>query len=81
MDILQAARIARPGTAWNLRGNVLEQAIDGTLRVSVPKQAELDAIIAADTTAQDVAAAKVILKNPLATADQKVDALTKILGI
>jgi hypothetical protein len=41
MDKLQAARVCRPDTAWNMRGTVLEQAIDGASRVSVPSESEL----------------------------------------
>ena len=53
MDLIQVARALRPGTAWNCtkdaNGNQcgLEQAIDGTPRVSVPTSAEISAFIAA----------------------------------
>ncbi len=46
MTIVEAARKLRPGTAWNLRGDVLEQAVDGTPRVSIPTLAELEQCIA-----------------------------------
>lgn len=48
MDKLQAARILNPGTAWSMSGNVLEQAVDGTPRVTVPKDSEIQAIIDAN---------------------------------
>lgn len=43
MDILEAVARLRPGTAWNLSGNVLTQAEDGTPRVSIPTQEEIEA--------------------------------------
>lgn len=47
MDITQAAARLRPGTAWNYDSiNGLRQAEDANPRVSVPSQAELDAVIA-----------------------------------
>lgn len=46
MNITEAASILRSGTAWNYSGTVLTQADDGTPRVSVPEQFELDALIA-----------------------------------
>lgn len=46
MDKPQAAAILRPGTAWNMRGNSLEQAEDGTDRVTIPTEGELNAEIA-----------------------------------
>lgn len=46
MDVLQAARILRPGTAWNLQGDVLSQAEDGTPRVKVPASDEINTVIA-----------------------------------
>ena len=42
MTITQAAQ-QLTGTAWNLRGDKLEQADDGTPRVEAPSQAELQA--------------------------------------
>lgn len=48
MNIVQAARILRPGTAWNLCGDVLVQAEDGTPRVPVPRIEELQPIIDSD---------------------------------
>ena len=45
MDKLQAARQLRPGTNWNLQGDVLEQAADGNARVTVPTQQELNAVM------------------------------------
>lgn len=50
MDILQAARQLRPGTAWNFSNGVLGQAIDGTPRVQVPTMAELQAVIDSNPT-------------------------------
>lgn len=50
MDILQAAQLLRPGTAWNLRGDVLEQALDNTPRVSVPSQKEINTLLADNPT-------------------------------
>lgn len=51
MDILQAARQLRPGTSWNLRGDILEQAEDGTERVSIPTPEELQNCITTDPMA------------------------------
>ncbi len=48
MDILQATRKLRPGTAWHLRGGKLLQAEDGTPRVSIPTTAELQAVMNAE---------------------------------
>jgi hypothetical protein len=48
MDIIQAARILRPGTAWNHIGGELKQAIDGTPRVTTPTAEEVQALMAAD---------------------------------
>lgn len=48
MDILEAVRKLRPGTAWNLRGNILEQAEDGTPRVAHPTSDEIQAVILAE---------------------------------
>lgn len=45
MDILQAARQLRPGTAWNLRAGVLEQVVDDAPRVEVPTLEELNAVM------------------------------------
>src|SRR4029077_16436241 len=50
MDILKAAAVLRPGTSWNLRSGVLEQAEDGTARVAVPTPAELQPVMDSDTT-------------------------------
>ena len=47
MTLFEAAAYLRPGTLWNLRGTVLEQAEDGTPRVSVPTIDELNAVIVA----------------------------------
>lgn len=66
MDILQAARQLRPGTAWNLRGSVLEQADDGTPRVTVPTLAELQPVMDSDTTPAFILAA------------QRTDAITQL---
>ncbi len=41
MDKTEAATILRPGTAWNQRGDVLEQADDDSPRVSIPTEKEL----------------------------------------
>lgn len=48
MDILKAASTLRPGTAWNLTGDVLSQAIDGTPRVLVPTMQELQPVMDSD---------------------------------
>jgi hypothetical protein len=48
MEITKAASILRPGTSWNHNGKDLIQADDGTPRVPVPAQAELDPIIKSD---------------------------------
>jgi hypothetical protein len=45
MDILQAARILHPGTAWNLRNGVLEQVDDESPRVPTPSQTDIQTII------------------------------------
>jgi hypothetical protein len=45
-QILHAACSLRPGTAWNMRGNVLEQAIDDKPRVTVPSQEEIENFLA-----------------------------------
>lgn len=52
MEITEAAAKARPGTAWNLRGDKLEQADDGTPRVSVPTMAELQPLLDSDLYTQ-----------------------------
>lgn len=51
MDILQAARKLRPGTAWNLQGDRLEQAEDGTPRVEIPTMEEINECISSDPLA------------------------------
>lgn len=48
MDILQATRQLRPGTAWNYIGGQLFQAIDGTERVSIPAKEELRPFVDVD---------------------------------
>jgi len=45
MNITEAAAKLRPGTAWNLRGDTLEQAIDGSPRVETPSAVELQAVM------------------------------------
>lgn len=45
MTLLEAAQKLRPGTTWNLRGNVLEQAQDSAPRVSIPTRDELVALV------------------------------------
>lgn len=47
MDILQIAGQLRPGTAWNHSEGVISQAIDGTTRVSVPTDKEIQDYITA----------------------------------
>lgn len=42
MDLLQVVCLLRPGTTWNLRAGVLEQAIDDAPRVAAPTQEEID---------------------------------------
>lgn len=54
MDILQAARILRPGTSWIFSAEVLSQAEDGTPRVTVPTLSELQSVMDSDTTPQAV---------------------------
>lgn len=49
MDIIQAAKILRPGTDWNCTAGVLSQAIDEKDRVTVPTAEELQALIDADS--------------------------------
>ena len=46
MTKVEAAAKLRPGTAWNQRGDVLEQATDDAPRVSIPSEGELIAEIA-----------------------------------
>lgn len=48
MDMTQAAQKRYPGTAWNLRGDVLEQADDGSPRVDVPSLKELQSLMDSD---------------------------------
>lgn len=48
MNMCEAAAKLRPGTAWNLRGGVLEQADDAAPRVKPPAAADLKAIMDAD---------------------------------
>jgi len=48
MTILEAAAQLIPGTAWNLDGDVLSQADDGTSRVPIPDMAELQALVDKD---------------------------------
>lgn len=43
MNITEAAAKLRPNTAWNLRGDKLEQANDGSPRVDAPSMDELQA--------------------------------------
>ena|SRR5690349_10229834 len=67
MDILQAARQLRPGTAWTLitdfnpdrsvKSQQLVQAEDGSPRVKVPTMAELQPVMDSDTYAVQRAAA------------------------
>lgn len=45
MHITEAAAKVHPGTAWNLRGDKLEQANDGTPRVDVPSNDELQPLM------------------------------------
>jgi len=45
MDILDAVRILRPGTCWNLRGDRLEQANDDSPRVDPPTWEEIQAVL------------------------------------
>ncbi len=52
MEITEAAALLCPGTSWNLRGNTLEQAADGTPRVPVPTLAELQPLIDSDAYAE-----------------------------
>lgn len=52
MDILQAARKLRPGTAWVLNGTVLSQAEDSAPRVTVPTPAELQVAMDSDSYAE-----------------------------
>lgn len=51
MNILQAAKELTGGVSWNLRGDVLEQADDGSDPVIPPTNAAIQAHIAADPTA------------------------------
>lgn len=86
MDILQAVQILRPGTAWNYRGCddgtfILEQAIDGSPRVDIPSQEELDVVMNDQAQQDPKDSAKVILKDPNATLQDRVDAIQTILGL
>lgn len=49
MHIIDAVMILRPGTYWNLRGDVLEQAEDGTPRVTIPTWEEINAVLEANS--------------------------------
>lgn len=44
--IIRAARMLRPGTAWNMLGEDLTQADDDAPRVTVPTKSEIDAYLA-----------------------------------
>lgn len=74
MDILQAARQLRPGTAWSVSGSlnsassVLTQAEDATTRVAIPTPAELQPVMDSDTTPAAI------------TAVQRAGALTQFLS-
>lgn len=70
MDILQAVRILRPGTSWNLRDSSIEQAEDGTARVTPPTLEEIQAVLGA-VAYQDLRS----LKYPLIT--DQLDAVMK----
>lgn len=70
MDILQAAKTLRPGTSWNLSGNILFQAIDETPRVDVPTLPELEMVMASDETPEAITA-----KRRLAAIAQLTDPL------
>ncbi len=48
MDILQAARILRPGSSWNFNDGKLVQAEDSTPRVKVPSDDELKTLMDSD---------------------------------
>lgn len=52
MDILQAAKLLRPDASWNLRAGMLEQAEDGTPRVSLPTTEELQPLLLSDKYAE-----------------------------
>jgi hypothetical protein len=52
MTIIEAAAILRPGTAWNLRGDKLEQALDDTPRVECPTLPELQAVMESNAYAE-----------------------------
>lgn len=78
-DIIKAATALRPGTFWNLRGDVLEQADDTSARVQVPTKAEIDAYFAANP--DPVEQAKIVVKDKNATVEDRLNALLKILGI
>lgn len=45
MNITEAAAKLCPGTAWNLRGDQLEQAEDGSPRVDVPSLDQLQPLM------------------------------------
>jgi hypothetical protein len=45
MNIIEAASQLRQGTAWNLRGDILEQADNGAPRVTPPTSDEINAFI------------------------------------
>lgn len=49
MTIIEAASKLRPGTAWNLRDGILEQAKDGTPRVTSPTLDELQVLVDAES--------------------------------
>ena len=79
MDILQAVRKLRPGTVWNLRGEILEQVEDGSPRVSVPTKEELQVVV--DSDKNYLEEEKTTLTDKNASTDERLDALIEILRI
>lgn len=82
MHITQAARILRPGTSWNWDGKTLTQAEDGTPRVSVPTDKELEPLLAQpdpdDVLRQQ---AKIDLNTSSKTDTERINAIIKYLGL
>ena len=78
-DILRAVCELRPGTSWNLRGDVLEQADDGEARVSAPTDIEIQTYVLQNP--DPINLARQTLKDTKSSSDEKINALIQILGL
>ena len=70
MTILEAAAKLRPGTAWNMHGDRLEQADDGAPRVEPPALIELQALVASDSY-------KILRRKEYPPVEDQLDAIWK----